>query len=188
MPYGAKYAGLEDLYVHGGQDDNITIRLAMYSWVKGVESNWSNGDSVGIDSSFRCELRDSYAHDSPNPYPGGRGYLLAVAEYTADTLVENNIFINANKVMVMRASGGGNVIAYNYLDNAYIADYPGWMETGLNASHMTCAHFELFEGNLAFNIDGDDTWGGAVSNTFFRNLATGQRRSFPTSTTGGPSA
>jgi hypothetical protein len=53
------------------------------------------------------------------------------------------------------------------------------METGLNASHLTCPHFELFEGNEAFNIDGDDTWGGAVYNTFFRNHASGKRRSFP---------
>ncbi len=178
-PYGAKEAGLEDLSVYGGQDDNITIRLALHSWVKGVESNWSSGDSVDLDSSFRCEVRDSYFHHSANPFPGGAGYLLAVDHYTADSLIENNVFINGNKVMVMRASGGGNVIAYNYLDDAHIADYPGWVETGLNASHMTCAHFELFEGNHTFNIDGDDTWGGAVSNTFFRNLATGRRRSFP---------
>jgi hypothetical protein len=81
--------------------------------------------------------------------------------------------------MVMRASGGGNVIAYNYFDNGYIGNYLGWMETGLNASHMTCPHFELFEGNQAFNIDGDDTWGGAYTNTFFRNHATGKRRSYP---------
>ena len=104
--------------------------------------------------------------------------MLSIASYTADSLVENNIFINGNKVMVMRASGGGNVIGYNYFDNGYIGNYLGWMETGLNASHMACPHFELFEGNQAFNIDGDDTWGGAVYNTFFRNHATGKRRSF----------
>jgi hypothetical protein len=179
QPYGARLAGVEDLYVRGGLDDNITMRFAMYSWVKNVESDWSTGDSVGIDASFRCVLRDSYVHDTPVPYPGGAGYLLSIAEYTADTLVENNIFLNANKVMVMRASGGGNVIGYNYFDNGHIGNYPGWMETGLNASHMTCPHYELFEGNLAFNIDGDDTWGGAVYNTYFRNHATGRRRSFP---------
>ena len=114
-----------------------------------------------------------------NPYPGGAGYMLSIARYTADSLVENNIFMNGNKVMVMRASGGGNVIGYNYFDNGYIDYYQGWMETGMNASHMTCPHFELFEGNQAFNIDGDDTWGGAFSITYFRNHATGKRRSFP---------
>ena len=48
-----KHAGLEDLYVRGGQDDNITLRFAMYSWVKGVESDMSMGDSVGIDMCLR---------------------------------------------------------------------------------------------------------------------------------------
>jgi hypothetical protein len=179
VPYGAKQAGVEDLYLRGGMDDNLTLRFALYSWVKNVESDWSTGDSVGLDLCFRCVLRDSYVHDTPNPYPGGAGYLLSVAQYTADSLVENNVFTNGNKVMVMRASGGGNVIAYNYFDNGYIGNYQGWMETGLNASHLTCPHYELFEGNLAFNIDGDDTWGGAVYNTFFRNHATAKRRSYP---------
>jgi hypothetical protein len=178
LPYGARHAGLEDLYVRGGQDDNVTLRFAKYSWVKNVESDWSTGDSFGLDFCFRCVLRDSFAHDTPSPYPGGAGYMLSVAAYTADSLVENNVFSNGNKVMVMRASGGGNVIAYNYFDNGHIANDLGWMETGLNASHLACPHFELFEGNQAFNIDGDDTWGGAVYNTFFRNHATGKRRSY----------
>jgi len=178
IPYGARYAGVEDLYVRGGYDDNVTLRFAMYSWIKNVESDWSYGDAFALDSCFRCVLRDSYAHDVAHPYPGGAGYLLSLARYTADSLVENSIFINGNKVMVMRASGGGNVIGYNYFDNGYIGNYLGWVETGMNASHMTCPHFELFEGNQAFNIDGDDTWGGAVYNTFFRNHATGKRRSY----------
>ena len=179
IPYGAKLAGVEDLYVRGGQDDNITVRFAINAWVKNVESDSSIGDSVGLDFCFRCVLRDSYMHDTPNPYPGGAGYMLSIAEYSADNLIENNIFVSGNKVMVMRASGGGNVIGYNYFDNGYIGNFLGWMETGLNASHLTCPHFELFEGNQAFNIDGDDTWGGAVYNTFFRNHATGKRRSYP---------
>jgi hypothetical protein len=178
MPYGAKDAGVEDLYVRGGRDDNITVRFALYSWVKNVESDWSTGDSVALDSCFRCVLRDSYVHDTPDANPGGGGYLLSFAKYTADSLVENNIFMNGNKVMVMRASGGGNVIGYNYFDNGYISNVQDYVETGMNASHLTCPHFELFEGNQAFNIDGDDTWGGAVYNTFFRNHATGKRRSF----------
>ena len=178
IPYGARNAGLEDMYVRGGMDDNITLRLALESWVKNVESDWSTGDSVGVDASLRCTVRDSYAHDTPSPYPGGGGYMLSLSMHTADSLVENNIFVNGNKVMVMRASGGGNVIAYNYFDNGHIANNLGWMETGLNASHLACPHFELFEGNEAFNIDGDDTWGGAVYNTFFRNHASGKRRSY----------
>ena len=78
----------------------------------------------------------------------------------------------------MRASGGGNVVGYNYMEDGWIRYNPGWMEVGLNASHMTTPHFELFEGNASFNFDGDNTWGNAVFITVFRNHLTGKRRSF----------
>jgi hypothetical protein len=48
---------------------------------------------------------------------------------------------------------------------------------GLNASHMTTPHYELFEGNQAFNFDGDNRWGNGVYITVFRNNLTGKRRS-----------
>jgi hypothetical protein len=145
-----RFAGLEDLKVYGGRDDNISFSLAAYSWVKNVESEYSLGDSIGIDHSFRCVVRDSYFHHSPEHYPGGGAYGLSFASSSADNLIENNIFWNFNKVMVMRASGGGNVIGYNYFEDGYIGN-PGdtgnlqWVEVGLNGSHMTTPHYELFE-------------------------------------------
>ena len=54
----------------------------------------------------------------------------------------------------------------------------GWVETGLNASHMAGPHHVLFEGNYSFNADSDDTHGNAIYLTFFRNWLSGQRRSF----------
>jgi hypothetical protein len=177
-----KHAGLEDLRVYGGGDNNITVSLAAYSWIKNVESEYSLGSSVGLTCAFRCVVRDSYVHHSPNLYPGGGAYGLSVSSGSADNLVENNIFWHFNKVMVMRASGGGNVIGYNYFEDGFIGstprDYTDWMETGMNAAHMTCPHYELFEGNQAFNIDADASWGNSVYITFFRNHATGKRRSF----------
>jgi hypothetical protein len=168
--------------VYGGRDDNISFSLAAYSWVKNVESEYSLGDSIGIDHSFRCVVRDSYFHHSPEHYPGGGAYGLSFASSSADNLIENNIFWNFNKVMVMRASGGGNVIGYNYFEDGYIGN-PGdtgnlqWVEVGLNGSHMTTPHYELFEGNQSWNADGDNTWGNSVYMTFFRNHFTTKRRS-----------
>ena len=43
---------------------------------------------------------------------------MAVDGGSSEVLVENNISWYGNKEIVMRASGGGNVIAYNYMDDA----------------------------------------------------------------------
>ena len=172
-------AGVEDLYLYGGSQGqgNIALSNAAYSWIKNIESDFQDGPSVALDASFRSILRDSYVHSTQNPTPGGGGYGISFSFYSADNLVENNIVWNMNKVMVMRASGGGNVIGYNYMDDGWIDYNTGWVEVGLNASHMTTPHYELFEGNESFNFDADNTWGNAVYITVFRNHLTGQRRS-----------
>jgi hypothetical protein len=174
-----KYAGLEDLYVRGGSggQGNIWLSNAAYSWIKNVESDYQAGASIAVDASFRCIVRDSYVHTTQNPTPGGGGYGFSLSWYSSDNLIENNISWNMNKVMVMRASGGGNVIAYNYMEDGWIDYNKGWVEVGLNASHMTTPHYELFEGNESFNFDGDNTWGNAVYITVFRNHLTARRRS-----------
>jgi hypothetical protein len=176
-----KYAGVEDLYLSGGSrgQGNISLQNAAYSWIKNIESDRQDGASVSIDGSFRSIVRDSYIHSTQTPYPGGGGYGVSFSWYSADNLVENNIVWNMNKVMVMRASGGGNVIGYNYMEDGWIANAPGIVETGLNAAHLTTPHYELFEGNQSFNFDGDDTWGNSVYITVFRNHLTCTRRSIP---------
>ena len=173
-------AGVEDLYVYGGSggQGNISLSNAAYSWIKNVESDFQDGVSVEIIASFRCVVRDSYIHSTQQPFPGGGGYGLGFSWYSADNLAENNVVWNMNKVMVMQASGGGNVIGYNYMEDGWIGGaLTSWVEVGLNASHMTCPHYELFEGNQSFNFDGDNTWGNSVYITAFRNHLTGKRRS-----------
>ena len=122
--------------------------MCAYCWVKNVESSHTDGSSIDLTSCFRCEIRDSYIHTSDNPNPGG-AILLSLSRGSADNLVENNVFWNANKVMVMRSTGGGNVIGYNYFEDGWIEYQPSWVESGANASHMTTPHYELFEGNQA---------------------------------------
>jgi hypothetical protein len=95
----------------------------------------------------------------------------------SDNLVENNVVWYGNKVIVMRCTGGGNVISYNYMQDAYGAGYKNWCETGINASHMTTPHHELFEGNESFNMASDSVWGNSICITGFRNRLTGLRRS-----------
>ncbi len=175
------YSGIEDLFVSGGEGGdgggNIHLFACAYSWVKNVESVYSDGHSVNLDGTFRSEIRDSYIHSSKNPNPGGGGYGVGVNSYGSDNLIENNIVWAFNKVIVMRASGGGNVVGYNYMEDGFGAGYPTIPEVGLNASHMTTPHYELFEGNQSWNFAGDAVWGNSIYITALRNHLTGKRRS-----------
>lgn len=181
MTPAVRYSGVEDLYVYGGEGGdgggNIHLFATAYSWVKNVESDGSSGASVSLDGTFRCVLRDSYLHSTKDPNPGGGGYGIALNQYAADNLVENNISWNFNKVIVMRTTGGGNVIGYNYMEDGWGSGYPTIPEVGLNAAHMTTPHYELFEGNQSWNFDGDSVWGNSIYITVFRNHLTGKRRS-----------
>jgi hypothetical protein len=171
-------AGVEKLTAVGGGDGAIRFEHAAYSWAKNVEVTGWYGEGFALDGSFRVELRDSYVHDAAWAEPGGAGYAISIADGSAELLIENNISIRANKVMVARSAGAGSVVAYNYMDDGYIATSEGWIEIGLNASHMVGAHHLLFEGNQSFNIDSDDTHGNSTYHTFFRNWTTGLRSKF----------
>ncbi len=175
--------GVEDLKVSGGcfgdGGGNIHIFASTYCWLRNIEADRSGGTSVNFDKAFRCELRDSYVHSAISPVPGGGGYGIGMNFYAADNLVENTISWNFNKVILMRASGGGNVVGYSYFDDGWIAYNPLFVESGLNSSHYTTSHMELFEGNLAFNFASDSGWGNSIYITAFRNHLTGLRGGYP---------
>ena len=175
--------GVEDLKVSGGgggdQGGNIHFYGPSYSWARNVEADRSQGTSVNFDGSFRCELRDSYVHSTVDPNPGGAGYGVGFNAHAADNLLENTSVWSFNKLMVMRASGGGNVVGYSYFEDGWISYAPCFVETGMNASHYATSHMELFEGNLAFNFGSDSTWGNSIYVTVFRNHLTGLRGAYP---------
>ena len=180
-----RYVGIEDLYIKvnvdassaGAGQGNAGLSGVSYGWIKNVESDYNNGPALSLAATFRCEIRDSFVHSTQWPYPGGAGYGIVLHFHASDNLIENNISVMQNKVFVMRTTGGGNVVAYNYMDDGYIGNFMDWQEVGANASHMTTPMYEMFEGNDAFNFDADNTWGNAVYITSFRNHYSGIRRS-----------
>jgi hypothetical protein len=173
------WSGVEDVYIYGGMGGdghgNLSISTCAYCWAKNVEAHWSVGTNVGLYTTFRSEVRDSYIHETPDPNPGGGGYQTGINTGAADNLVENNVIWYGNKVVVMRASGGGNVFAYNYTDDAFGSGYPSLGEAGINAGHYTTPHMELLEGNYSENFKGDSFWGSSIYITVFRNQLTSLR-------------
>lgn len=171
-------AGVENLTLSGGADGELRFECSAYCWAKNVEVTQWIGEGVAINNSFRIEVRDSYLHTGSWPEPGGAGYIISSADGSSEFLIENNIMIDACKQIVMRSSGAGTVVGYNYADDSWDFDNPVWVECGLNASHMAGPHHVLFEGNYSQNFDSDYTHGNAIYLTVFRNWLSGQRRDF----------
>ncbi|GLH79958.1 hypothetical protein SSBR45G_48670 [Bradyrhizobium sp. SSBR45G] len=172
------HAGVENLSIIGGAEGALRFETAAYSWARSIEVTQWLGEGVAIDNSFRIELRDSYVHAGAWPQPGGAGYAISLASGSSEALIENNILVDVCKNMVFRSAGAGTVVGYNYADDSFDFDNPGWVEVGINASHMAGSHHVLFEGNLSHNADSDYTHGNAIYLTFFRNHLTGQRQRF----------
>lgn len=171
-------AGVENLTVRYGDDDNIDFDWCAYCWAQNVENTLWLDDGFGINNSFRVQLEGVYIHNGVWPVNGGGGYNISIANGSSEVLIENSISLLTNKVMVDRSSGAGSVVAYNYMDDGYINGSDAWVEIGLNGSHMVGGHHVLFEGNQSFNADSDQTHGNSIYHTFFRNWLTGLRRPF----------
>jgi hypothetical protein len=166
-------SGVEDLFVWGGSNN---VRLGCdYCWVKNIDSAWSNGAHVWMSQTFRAVLRDNVLHESPQPQPGGGGYIMVAGDGASENLIENNVMWNGNKVNIMENTGGGNVFAYNYTDDSFGNQYIDSPEAGINAGHRLAPHVELLEGNYSPNFKGDAFWGGSIRITVFRNHLSGLR-------------
>jgi hypothetical protein len=171
-------AGIENLSVIGGDNGNIRFQWCDACWAKSIDNTAWHDEGFAVENSFRIEIRDSYVHDGAWAQPGGGGYAISLSQGSSEVLVENSIIVKANKVMVARAAGAGSVFGYNYIDDGYINTSGGWIEIGLNGSHMVGSHHMLFEGNYAFNFDSDKTHGNAIYHTIFRNYLVGVRAPF----------
>lgn len=185
---GTRYVGLEDVYVTGGHNNGIVLLNVAYAWVKGVESDGDpaggggmTGVHIGLWHAYRCEIRGSYVHHARSIVPGGGAYGIAISHQSSENLVEDNIARYLNKPIVLAADGGGNVVAYNYVDDAFIANHASWQESAIDANHGAFSHHDLFEGNWATNLGSDSTHGNSGWHVFFRNYAPGMNSTVPRS-------
>ncbi|MBK9519499.1 MAG: hypothetical protein IPO09_19625 [Anaeromyxobacter sp.] len=185
---GTHHSGFEELAVAGGSNNNISMFNVAYCWLRHVESDGERisgdathpgmtGISVSVSHAYRSVVRDSYVHHASNIVNGGGAYGIGVQAGSSENLIENNICVWLNKPIVMNVSGGGNVVGYNYVDNAMI-NGTAWQENAINGCHQAFSHSDLFEGNHTPNIGSDSTHGSAGFHLFFRNYATG-RNSMP---------
>jgi len=189
---GNRWSGIENIAVAGGNNQwgfpggSIAFSYMSYAWAKNVEADGSrfdaahpgkNGYNIGLGRCYRCVVRDSYVHDSADENPGGQAYGIVIGTGSSASLIENNITINNNKPLVSISSGGGNVIAYNYVDNAVLWNSPGWQENAIDDSHGAFTHHDLIEGNWTPNLGSATTHGNSGWHVHFRNYASSRNSS-----------
>ncbi len=173
----ATNAGIEDLYIDRtveqgtGNGYMIQIGMATYSWIKNVEAYRTDGKGINFHGAYRCTMQGSYIHHAWTYASGGRSYLVTLQPYSSDNLIENNIVYAGNACIIFETSGPGNVIGYNYLDEAQLAQTPDY-QMGEIGTHCATPHYALAEGNQLGHIWPDNIHGNSAHFTFFRNSIT----------------
>ncbi|MEO0480982.1 MAG: LamG-like jellyroll fold domain-containing protein [Planctomycetota bacterium] len=175
-----RYAGLESLRIdpNGTNGQRVVLLQSAYCcWVKNIEidgsaNRWSGRHIQLYGHTYRCEIRDSYFHESSNYNQGANAYGIVVGG--SENLVENNIAIDLNKPIVCENTCGGNVISYNYVDNAVIGSLTNWFHEAAISTHASFCHWDLFEGNQTPNITIDSTHGNNGWEVAFRNWCFGR--------------
>lgn len=174
----AQFAGVEDLQVYAtnsGYAANLGLHMCAYCWVKGVESNYTDGDHVEIYWGFRDEIRDSYFSNAYLHRPGKHDSDLQVGFKTSASLIENNIIDRTHAAIMLEWGAAGNVVAYNYTTGEYDSGASSLAIGGI-VFHGAHPQFNLLEGNVVTKIEEDPVWGSSSHTTAFRNWVVGTNR------------
>lgn len=176
FPCQNKFAGVENLTVFNnntGADNLFTFYSVACCWVKNIESGWADGDHLCVDSSARCEIRDSYFHDAYLHTPGSHDSTIRLEGHSSGLLLENNI-IRRMHIGIMQIAGGlGSVIAYNFMTNQFDSGSLTAMFADVTY-HGAHTMMTLFEGNVMNSFFQDGIWGTSSHGTLLRNFISGQ--------------
>ena len=86
--------GVENLQIYAtnsGYSANVGITMCVNCWVKGVFSNFADGDHVDIFHGYHDEVRDSYFTNAFTHTPGGADSDVLLSASDTGCKVENNI-------------------------------------------------------------------------------------------------
>ena len=176
-PYsmGCTMAGLEDLTVYAnntGYSAMEGMECTQYCWILNVENNYSDGDHVDIDWSYRDEVRHCNFHDAYLHSPGQSDSDLDLRNKSSGCLIIDNIFVRLHCGIMMEWGAAGNVVAYNYVAGEFDAGSTNVTMPGIT-THGPHPFFNLIEGNIAPQFYFDDIWGSSSNNVCLRNWITG---------------
>lgn len=172
------HAGVEDLQVYAnntGYQANFGMSACANCWIKGVESNYADGDHVEVYWGFHDEIRDSYFSNAFLHSPGEQDSDIQIARKTSASLIENNIIERTHLAIMLEWGAAGNVISYNYSTGEFDSGATD-LDIGGIDFHGAHPQFNLLEGNVVTQIAEDSVWGTSSNTTVYRNWVVGTNR------------
>jgi len=171
----AKYAGVENLQVYAnktGYATNFAMAECAYCWINGVEGNYTDGDQVEVDYSYRGQIQNSYFTNAFLHTSGTYDSDVVLRTKSSAMLVQNNILERLHSSVMLEWGAAGNVIAYNYMFGNFDSGANYWTSSDISA-HGAHPQFNLIEGNSNVSTHPDSDWGSASNDTLFRNFIRG---------------
>jgi hypothetical protein len=160
------FAGIEDLAIdcsNGSVIYGIQLEQAYACWIKGVRVIKPVNYAFFLYDSLNCEIRNCYADQRKTEGSNGAGVL---CNTSSACLVEDNILYKFFPIIEVNHGSSGNVYAYNFCHDSTVFGGGG---AAIDSNHGPHNAYNLYEGNVAANVQSDGYFGGASHDTIFRN-------------------
>ncbi len=167
-PLLAKVAnvGIEDLTVNLTNTTSpfgICLQQADRCWIKNANINGQSNYGIYMLYAFESEVRHCDIRNRKTGGTNGAGILM---ERSTSTLMEDNILVGVFPHMEVNFMSTGNVFAYNFCEDSSVY---GMVGCSIDSNHGPHNSFNLYEGNIAPNIQCDGYFGSTSDDTVFRN-------------------
>lgn len=160
--FQANGVGVENLLIDMSRSSapfTVWLQQAYGCWVKNVRVRYSANYHLFLNDSLNCEVRHCYLDQLNHAGTNGAGLL---CNTISACLVEDNIIYKAFPLIEVNHGSSGNVFAYNFCEDSG----PG---VAIDSNHGPHNDYNLYEGNIAPNLQADGYFGSASHDTIFRN-------------------
>ena len=164
------FVGIEDLAIDGTNGTEIYpiyFEQCYGCWVKNVKSTNTHNYHVFFWDCLNSEVRHCTLDGRVGDGSNGAGLLV---NNTAASLFEDNIVSRMFPVIEVNEGSCGNVFAYNLFEDSTVF---GSLGANIDTNHNPHNSFNLYEGNIAGNVEADGYFGSVSEDTIFRNWITG---------------
>jgi len=168
----AEFIGIESLAVNNINSSSpnpaVDLSVCYASWFYEVKAINVENYNLGIGDSVQCEVRRCIGMSRRQAGSNGAALLTAAI---GSCLFEDNIFGQNFPTIEFNHGSTGNVFAYNFVFDSVVF---GSAAAAIDTNHSPHNSYNLFEGNIAPNVQCDGYFGGASEDTVFRNWLHGR--------------